>query len=577
MTQEFTEHIDSWVKSTLDHPKNLATEIELKEQGKVALKAFLDNDADESGALDFGELKNLCQNMGLPMEDDEEEQLRKLDKDDSGTLDIEEWTRWWLFRIATLPNPIKQQEAIARNTFKKLDADGSGNLDCSEFKKLTISLGADFSEDELKEALEEIDEDRSGRIDIEEFIAWWTNRAASNRSNSAMAMKLKRLAAKAAQIFATDIFTATWNGDEGLVKAFVEAEKRNVHAQDASTYGGGWTALHYACYQGFANLVSILLEGGANVNKANDMGFTSLYYAAQRGHFDICETLLGVGADPTITGVHPTQENIFLCPVDHVVDYPELRSLFENHKKCVLLNPVESSKLSASLSLNGLLTVNIDTPQRNISGVPLKSWNVRLILGKEAGGAIELFAFAQQPSKNQSFEVMINPTQLKQVHSVMSPVLSLQVMPCNALMDGEFSEPPSEVQVILPKPKPPTPVLSSRSASKEELARTAAAAQEKMNPAPVSSDDIHDAIAKATMEAGAREKTRVRNSSGNRDSDRGAGADRSAKETPGAASRSRTARPPSSGTTPSVSSHNATAQGMPGPRRSQVPPLNSTN
>ena len=67
--------------------------------------------------------------------------LMKIDADDSGQISQEEWIGWWLKRVSSLPNPLKQQEAIAVNTFRKYDFDGSGSLDCSELNELIYSLG----------------------------------------------------------------------------------------------------------------------------------------------------------------------------------------------------------------------------------------------------------------------------------------------------------------------------------------------------------------------------------------------------------------------------------------------------
>ena len=67
--------------------------------------------------------------------------LMKIDADDSGQISLEEWIGWWLKRVSCLPNPLKQQEAIAVNTFRKYDIDGSGSLDCSELDELIYSLG----------------------------------------------------------------------------------------------------------------------------------------------------------------------------------------------------------------------------------------------------------------------------------------------------------------------------------------------------------------------------------------------------------------------------------------------------
>ena len=65
----------------------------------------------------------------------------KIDADDSGQISVEEWIIWWLRRVSCLPNPLKQQEAIAKNTFQKFDSDNSGSLDASELHALISSLG----------------------------------------------------------------------------------------------------------------------------------------------------------------------------------------------------------------------------------------------------------------------------------------------------------------------------------------------------------------------------------------------------------------------------------------------------
>lgn len=67
--------------------------------------------------------------------------LMKIDADDSGQISVEEWITWWLRRVSCLPNPLKQQEAIAKNTFRKFDTDDSGSLDTSELHALISSLG----------------------------------------------------------------------------------------------------------------------------------------------------------------------------------------------------------------------------------------------------------------------------------------------------------------------------------------------------------------------------------------------------------------------------------------------------
>ena len=71
--EKYSSKLTNLVEQALHHPKNLATESELVEYANSALSAFLEADADSTETLTSPELIRLCSNMGLPMEDDEEE------------------------------------------------------------------------------------------------------------------------------------------------------------------------------------------------------------------------------------------------------------------------------------------------------------------------------------------------------------------------------------------------------------------------------------------------------------------------------------------------------------------------
>ena len=293
-----------------------------------------------------------------------------------------------------LPNPIKQQEAIARNTFKTFDTSGDGSLDTSELGTLLKKLGADFTDEELVQALAEIDEDHSGSIAVEEFILWWTNRVADRRTNSSViSWKMRQLAKKAAMVFSADPFIAAWNGDLQLMTALIEADKRLAKSVDDSDFGGKWTVLQYACYQGHTDVVRIILEAveSMHVNQPNQLGFTALFYAAQRGHADICRLLLDKNADPSIAGesISPlklvsasstnddqTQDRVFMCPVEHILSFPKLRSVFEGHKKCIAPRTPSSKSIDAVLSIynSTSLTIELTGAQKLLSELPIKHW-----------------------------------------------------------------------------------------------------------------------------------------------------------------------------------------------------------
>ena len=63
----------------------------------------------------------------------------------------------------------------------------------------------------------------------------------------------------------------------------------------------GWTALIHATYFGARpEVLSLLVQKGANVNAQNDRGVTALYLAAASGREDTVRQLLTLGADPTL-------------------------------------------------------------------------------------------------------------------------------------------------------------------------------------------------------------------------------------------------------------------------------------
>lgn len=299
-------------------PKNLATPSEVQQQCKAALCALERSDKDRNFVIDHSEIKVLCSILGLPIED-EDETLLEMDKDQTGQLESIEFLEWWLHRISQQSNSNKQQEVMAKNTFKRYDADNSDEISCNEFAQLVRDLGADFSDQECHDAIKELDRNDNGFLEINEFVAWWTERTKNvRRGGGLIAFKLKKLAKRAAQMFHSDIHQAVWNNDLELVKMFVESDTRCKDACDTSDNGNGWTPLQYACYRGYTDIVQYLLQNNASVNRQNDDGFTALFYAVQQEQYKITELLLNSGADCSISGWDKVNNGdlFYVCPID---------------------------------------------------------------------------------------------------------------------------------------------------------------------------------------------------------------------------------------------------------------------
>ena len=70
----------------------------------------------------------------------------------------------------------------------------------------------------------------------------------------------------------------------------------NINASLTKKSVMGWTALHYAVINGDVELVSYLIQYGANVNKASADGLTPLYLAGLNENQEIIKLLKNAGA-----------------------------------------------------------------------------------------------------------------------------------------------------------------------------------------------------------------------------------------------------------------------------------------
>jgi ankyrin repeat protein len=90
--------------------------------------------------------------------------------------------------------------------------------------------------------------------------------------------------------------TAAKDGNLEWVKALIDDKKADVNFK--GDYG--YTALHWAAYQGYAPIAQVLIERGALVNPVDENGNTPLLLATQRGYVDVVAVLIAHGADVNV-------------------------------------------------------------------------------------------------------------------------------------------------------------------------------------------------------------------------------------------------------------------------------------
>ncbi|KAJ7570698.1 hypothetical protein O6H91_01G132100 [Diphasiastrum complanatum] len=132
----------------------------------------------------------------------------------------------------------------------------------------------ELSKDDLFKAAE------SGRVEVFETL--------SHR-------QLSRLCALRNEDDRTLLHVAAAAGHSSVVKLIasnIDISKGGANESDEE----GWTPLQSAVSSGHADVVTALLQSGADVQKSNKGGRTPLHYAASKGRIEIAHTLILHGA-----------------------------------------------------------------------------------------------------------------------------------------------------------------------------------------------------------------------------------------------------------------------------------------
>jgi len=125
----------------------------------------------------------------------------KGDKDKSGTIDFQEFLRWWstnrfkedlmLTREELMLRDLARKHRITpealqhiKNCFDAYDTDGSGIIDLREFghvlyKIMRVPGGVELPQGRIQFLWRELDKDGSGEATFEEFLPWWLGRSES--------------------------------------------------------------------------------------------------------------------------------------------------------------------------------------------------------------------------------------------------------------------------------------------------------------------------------------------------------------------------------------------------------------
>lgn len=154
-------------------------------------------DVDGNGHLDVDEVRDMLEEMGMKLDDEElKEFFESVDHDSNGVVTLEE------FQAAFFSSTLGGQSVMAHirrgasamaantggdnlpivlNAWKKYDADGSGALEAKEISLILSDLGMTQTEEEVEWLVQKLDRNGNGKIDFDEFAALFSEDDGANK------------------------------------------------------------------------------------------------------------------------------------------------------------------------------------------------------------------------------------------------------------------------------------------------------------------------------------------------------------------------------------------------------------
>ena len=137
-----------------------------KNKGEEYKKVFESYSKGQEGNVNKQELANIFKAINIDASDEEiKEIIKKMDLEDKKEINYDEF----LTIINQREKDVDEEEEVLK-AFKVFDKEGNGLININELKDIMLSMGNNWSENEINEMLAEADIDMDGYINYEDFV-----------------------------------------------------------------------------------------------------------------------------------------------------------------------------------------------------------------------------------------------------------------------------------------------------------------------------------------------------------------------------------------------------------------------
>jgi Ca2+-binding EF-hand superfamily protein len=169
------------------------------ERLSIVRQLFTECDENNKDYLEPKEFQILSEQLGVKLLDPELDNIiAEIDEDGNGQIEVDEYLAWWgdeelieLYekqmaaleekkpyrllgdKISKKANTRRKRLTCVSDLFDRFDDGAKEYLTPKEFDKLSRELGVFLSPTELSAAIDEIDEDGNGQIEVDEYLTWW--------------------------------------------------------------------------------------------------------------------------------------------------------------------------------------------------------------------------------------------------------------------------------------------------------------------------------------------------------------------------------------------------------------------